>query len=257
MNHKFFLASMLVGMSLALVSCGSVDSGNRGVMTVYGEVDPKSYPEGLYWYAPWSTDLLNFSARSVRWDSSTQSYTSDLQKATIKYAVTYKPVADAIPKLYKETGGDYANQIVPPVVISVIKNTIGTWNAPDIVAKRDEVSTQMESQIRIMLLNQNLILVNFSILDIAYSHEYEAAVEEKEVATQKAKAEINRTVQVTERGKQQIIAAQAEAEAIRVKSNALSQNPAMIEYTRALRWNGSNASTIYCTSETPCMQVTK
>ena len=51
-----------------LSACGveQVDTGNRGVKTVWGEVVGESLPEGLYFYNPFSTTIHEMNCKTVK-----------------------------------------------------------------------------------------------------------------------------------------------------------------------------------------------
>lgn len=61
---------------------------------------------------------------------------------------------------------------------------------------------------------------------------------EKQIATQDAIKEKNNTVRVNEKAKQQVISAEAEAKAMKIKTRALSQNKALIDYEAVQKWDG-------------------
>ena len=58
------------------------------------------------------------------------------------------------------------------------------------------------------------------------------------IAVEQAKEAKNKTVRIEEESKQQIIQAQAEAESMRIRANALTQNKNLVEYEAVQKWNG-------------------
>lgn len=59
------------------------------------------------------------------------------------------------------------------------------------------------------------------MINIDYSDQFESAIEKKVVAEQAALEEANRTKQIEQKAKQQIVQSEAEAKAIRIKAQAL------------------------------------
>ena len=53
-------------MCLALTGCGveQIDAGNRGVKTVWGEVQGESLPEGLYFYNLFSSNIYELDCKT-------------------------------------------------------------------------------------------------------------------------------------------------------------------------------------------------
>ena len=100
------------------------------------------------------------------------------------------------------------------------------------------------------------------LTDIEYSKQYAAAIENKQVAEQDAKREKNITLQEKERAEQKLINAKAEAEAMRIKTNALAQSKTLIEYERvqvekiqAEKWNGQLPENIYSSAPLPILNL--
>jgi regulator of protease activity HflC (stomatin/prohibitin superfamily) len=100
------------------------------------------------------------------------------------------------------------------------------------------------------------------IEDIAYSSAYERAIEAKQIAQQEALAEKNKTEKVKQISEQKLISAKAEAEAMRIQTQALSQSKSLIEYERvqveklqAERWNGVLPQAIYTGTPLPILNA--
>lgn len=60
-------------------------------------------------------------------------------------------------------------------------------------------------------------VTNFQMINIDYSDQFESAIEKKVVAEQAALEEANRTKQIEQKAKQQIVQSEVEANAIRIK----------------------------------------
>ena len=71
-----------------------------------------------------------------------------------------------------------------------------------------------------------------------YSDAFEKAIEDKVIAEQKAQEAVNNTKRITEEANQQVISAKAEAEAMEIKSEALSKNKGLTEYEAVQKWDG-------------------
>ena len=60
----------------------------------------------------------------------------------------------------------------------------------------------------------------------------------KVTAIKKAIEEQNRTKQIQEQAKQTVLTAQASAESMRIRANALQQNARLVEYEAVQKWDG-------------------
>lgn len=240
MNRMFALA----GIGLLLAGCSQVNTGFRGVETCYGRVCSDSLTEGLYWYNPWSTDIYQLDTRQQKWGSTTETYTRDVQKANVTFAINFHLNPSKAHIMYARVGADWKDNIIPQMVAQSIKNEFGRWDAVKVVENRGEVAMRISNALRVALARQDIILDSFDLTDIKYTGAFEEAVEDKQVAIQTAIREQNNTIAVTERGKQQVITAEANAKALKATSDALESNPKLIEYEAIKKWNGSVPSTL-------------
>ena len=58
------------------------------------------------------------------------------------------------------------------------------------------------------------------------------------IAEQKAQEAVNNTKRIQEEADQKVITAQAEAEAMEIKAQALAKNKGLVEYEAVQKWNG-------------------
>jgi regulator of protease activity HflC (stomatin/prohibitin superfamily) len=212
-------------MLLSLTGCGytTVDTGYRGVETHFGKVVSESLPEGLYWYNPFTSDVIQIDTRIQKWDGQTTAYTRDVQQATVLFTLNYRLDPTKAHIVYQSVGTDWAAKLVGQVVHESIKREFGQHEAVDMVSQRDKASRSIEAEVT---------------ANIDYTNEFEHAVEAKVVAQQKAIEEANRTKQIEEQKTQAILRAEGEAESIRIRANALAQNAKLVEWEAVQKWDG-------------------
>jgi regulator of protease activity HflC (stomatin/prohibitin superfamily) len=229
---KLLLASGLLGLG----ACTQVEAGHSAVMTNYGKPHDKSYGPGFYWYNPWSTDVIVMDVRQLKWTSATESYTRDVQKADIKFALNYHLRPSKAHTMYGRVGENWADNILPQATVEVIKDELGRVDAVTLVATRAMVGQKITERLRARLSKQDVVLDSFDITDISFTGEFEKAVEAKVTAVQTAIAEQNKTVAVTERAKQAVIKAKGDAEALSITSTALKGDPKLVEFEAIKAW---------------------
>jgi prohibitin 2 len=224
-----FIVALLVG----LTGCGVeiVDTGHRGVKTRFGEVVSESLPEGLYFYNPLTSNIIEMDTRVQRWDDSTESY-------TVKFAVNYRPHQERIHLIFKNVGKDWQQRLMPQIVIGSIKNEFGQWNAVDIIANRAAVQNKITVSIAAALKTKDIDVERFEITNIDYDPAFEKAVEQKVIAQQEAIREQNRTKQIEEQARQKVVSAEAEAKSIQIRAQALEKNAKLVEWEAVQKWDG-------------------
>lgn len=252
----------LLLVSLLLTSaCTQVDAGYRGIKLVWGEVQEKPLPEGVYFYAPWSTTIEKMNVREIKLSEQTECFTRDNQSANVTYSVNFYPDPSKMSVIYKQFGMDWQEKIVHQRVLGALKDSVSKYVADEIVGKRDEVRTRAEKELKDYLISRDVIVTTLDLTNISFSNAYQQAVEAKSVAIQEALRVKNQTVQVEEQSKQSIIQAKAAAEAMRIKADAIAQNQKLIDWEKLQveraaieKWNGSVPSYM-AGSQTPFIKL--
>lgn len=250
---KKLIVLALTGVSLA--ACGQVDTGHRGMYSRFGAVSNQVLPEGLHWYNPFTTDLIQVNVQTQKAEGDTATYTRDSQQATIRFTITYQLNPNTVVQTYRQYGENWFDRLAPQVIVASIKDEFGKWNAVDIINRREEVQQNISNRIVPALRKRNIIVSGFELTGVSYSKAFEEAVEEKQVAVERANAERNRTVQVEEQAKQKVIAAEGEAKAIGLRAAALSQNQNLVEYEAVRKWDGRLPQNMYGGSAIPFVDV--
>lgn len=235
---QFFLAMGI----LSLTACGFevVDTGYRGIETRFGAVQGEPLHEGLHFYNPFTSSIKEYSVQQQKWSSTTPIFTKDTQRVDVEFAVVYFADPKFVHILYRDIGNLnlLEEKIIKPVVLGSIKDAIGSVIADELVMQREAVTKTAFQEVKDNLKDKNVIVTDLQFTNLDFDDAYEKAVEEKVVAIQSAQKAKNETVRIEEEAKQTVKTAQAEAEAMRIKSQALSQNKGLVEFEIARKWDG-------------------
>lgn len=223
-----------------LVSCGFevVDTGRRGVEISMGKVVGEPLPEGLHWYNPFTSGITEIPVREEAYQYKLRAYSKDNQIIGIEATVVAKPQADKVHIIYREYGPDFFEAIASKEIVGGIKDIVGQMTAGDIVSKREYLRVQTEQYLKEKLSVRMIDVTGVDYTDMDFDDQYERAVQEKVVAIEEAQAAKNRTAKIREEKDQAILEAQGQAESMRIKSQALSQNKNLVEYEAVQKWNG-------------------
>lgn len=242
MKRLFTSTFLMLALLFALCSCGfeQVDTGYRGVKTVWGEVDLKagSLPEGFYTYNPISTSIHEINVQTQAREIKVNTYTRDVQQANIVIRANYHLDPTKAHVMYKEVGMHWDEKLVPLTVEGDLKKVIGQYDAVILIEHRGKATEEAKTAIRSSLAMSGIILDGLEMVNIQYLKEFEKSVEDKVVASQKAVEEANRTKQIGEQAKQKIIAAEAEARSMTIRAQALMANAKLVEYEAIQKWDG-------------------
>ncbi len=249
----------LIGVGLivfVLVIFGSqstyvVEPGHRGVRVTLGKASDLFVPEGLTFKLPLVTEIHQVSVRQQTMQLEAECYTSDLQQVVTELRVLYSVPEASIVELWRSYQSDdprtptYFQSLIKPRVVEALKEAAATETAEEIVQKREIIKTRTLESAREKLGKTNdgtaiISLVDIALQGIRLSPELTAAIEQK--MTQEQEAEKAKFVQrQTEiEAETAVINAQGEAESIRIRGEALRQNPAFIDLQIVEKWDGQS-----------------
>lgn len=253
---KILVALLTVGL---LSSCGfeQVDEGYRGIKTSWGKMEGEPLPPGLHFYNPVSEDIFEITVRETKLETTTEAFTRDTQKVNVTFSVTYYPEQAKIGALYSQFGRDWDSKIVSQAVLGNIKDTIGQYIADDLVNKRDAARSAALLELKTSLAERGVHVTGLELINLNFDDQYEKAVEAKVVAIQRAAEAKNKTVQVEEQAKQTVMSATADAKAMQIKSQALSQNKGLVEYEAIQKWNGALPQFMFGSGTMPMINLDK
>lgn len=215
-----------------------VGVGERGVKVTLGQTSPVALEEGVHFVMPFISTVKKMNVKTVKSNIATMAQSKDIQQARIVYVVNYNLQPENAPKMWRTVGRDYVSVVVMPTVEGIVKDTIGKWNAQDIVANREKVASEVLFKLNEKLGPKYINVSDFQITEIQYSQAFEQAIESKVTAEQEALKAKNKTVQVQEEARQKIIASEAEAKSMAIRAQALAQNKNLVEYEAVQKWDG-------------------
>ncbi len=214
-----------------------VQPGTRGVLVTLGKVSPAPLLEGFGTKAPFISHVLPVLVRQQTRDLPSECYSSDLQQVNMQLRVLYRVPEASVVKIYQDYAGDPFDSLVAPRVQEALKEVTALQSAEQIVKKREEIKTRALEATR-EKIDELLIIEDIVLENITLSKELEAAIESKMVQEQEA-AKARFTQQKAQiEADTAIIKAKGEAEAIRIRGQALQDTPGLIQLQIVEKWDG-------------------
>ena len=258
----------------------TVPTGSRGVITVGGAIRGIEN-EGFLLLAPWQRlDIFNIRAEQADInDAEGPTFDQQPVKAslTVRYSISPDKVAEVFEK-YSHDGN--LNNYVQTATQEVFKAVTVKYTAPDLIAKRAQVSSDISSALKVKLALYGAQVINIDMRNFAFSPSYMAAINDKVTQEQLRQAADNKLKTVEAEQKQKVAIAEAEAtalkakadgeayanltvakaqaEALRAQNSALTQSKEVLELRRievemekAKRWNGALPQNVYAGTPIP------
>jgi prohibitin 2 len=228
---------ILVLVIAAAQSTYVVDPGFRGVLVTLGKVSHDFKPEGFGTKSPFISHVTNVPVKQLTRELDTECYSADLQQVNVKLQMLYRIPETSVVKIYTEYAGDPFQSLIAPRVQEALKEVAAQQSAEMIVKKREEIKVKSLAAAR-EKVGSLLILEDLVIENIVLSKELETAIESKMVQEQEA-AKARFTQQKAQiEADTAIIRAKGEAEAIRIRAEAIRDNPGLIQLQIVEKWDG-------------------
>lgn len=231
-----------VTTSLAVV----VEAGHVGVVfNRISGVEPRVLSSGVKLIIPVVETVEQHDIRTQRMSlKNEESVSSDQQVIHTDITLNYHPLPSELWKLYNEVGFDYGPKIVGPVVREALKAEIAKHEVSELLANRAIVSQNIRDYVTKKLAEKHLVMEMISITNVRFSKEYQAAVEQKQVALQQAQAMKNQLSKAKIQADITRTEADAEAYKILAVQKSLGNSPDYVKL-EAVRKLNPNAEIIY------------
>lgn len=273
---------VLIAVAINIASAGLVfiEPTERGVVisAVPGQQGIKRQPltPGLNWIVPYFDRVETYTISrqtytmsiaqaegQIQGDDSVESRTADGQVVFVDASVIFALDPTKIVDLHIAWQNTYIDGLLRPLARGVIRDTVSVFKIEEVYGlERATVTRLITEELNRKLGVEGLILIDFVLRNIAFSPEYSASVEQKQIAeqlAQQAEFVVQQRVQEAEQARQaaagiadsnviasegraksvlieaeaaaqaRLIQAEAEAEALRLLGEALAANPDVIK----------------------------
>ena len=201
-----------------------VGAGERGVVLNFGAVQPSVLDEGIHFRIPIMQKVIKIDVKVHKSETGAEAASKDLQDIRSTIAVNYHIIPDKANWVYQHLGVAFKERIIDPAVQEVVKAATARYNAVELITQREKVRSEIKDLLRGRLLNYNIGVDDFSIVNFKFSQQFEQAIEAKQTAEQfalKAQRDLER---IKIEAEQKVAQARAEAEALRLqKENVTPQ----------------------------------
>lgn len=231
MKNLLFLAVFMQGCV-----CTVVEPGNRGVQVNLGEVKAQILPEGLAVKSP-LTSVTEISVRQQTVKLDANCFSSDLQQVQIHANVMYRIPEANVVKVFRDYSGDPFNSLVAPRIQESLKEVTAMLTAEQLAKQREDVKVKTLNLARTKV-GELLYIEDIVVENVDLSPQLKTAIESKMVQEQEA-AKAKFTQQKAEiEAATDVIRAEGEAKAIRIRGQALRETPGLIDLQIVEKWDG-------------------
>ncbi len=241
---------LLLGV-MFLSACTIVGPTERGVRYNFGSVSDSVLEPGTHLWLPYfaGSKIVEVDVKQI--DIKASSGTIDQQEVQTLVSLNVQVDATKVVPLIKAFGDESAafDRIISPVKEAINAN-VSKYTAKEVLTKRTELKTNIQKILGEELGKYGINVLNVSITDMQYSAEYSKAIEQAQIAEQRAKQSEYETQRVEQEAKAAIAKAKGEAEANRMKQATIT--PLLVQLEAVQKWSG-NFPQVMGSSQMPFM----
>lgn len=236
-----------------------IGAGQRGVVLNWGAVSGTVLEPGIHFRTPIVQKVVKFDVQTGKIQTKVIAYSKDIQTVDSTIALNFHVKPDGVNRIYQEVGRDYTGRIIDPAIQESVKAATANFTAQELIEQRPKVKDAITVSLSERLVKWEIIVDEFSIANFDFSDEYEKAVEQKQVAQQNALKAENDLKRIEVEANQRIAQARAEAEAIKIQAQAITQQGGSdyVNLQAVQKWDGKLPTQMIPGATIPFINLTK
>lgn len=246
MEHAFNAQPRTVRIAVAVAiilvllwsSFVTIGPGNRGVLMTFGAVHQGVLTPGLHFKLPFIQTVKQMNVQIQKSQTTETAASLDLQEVTTEVAVNWSIDPTDAEWVYQHLGdeSDLTSKVIAPIVSNAVKAVAARYNAEQLIEKRDVVASEVQHQIVSSLVQYKVQVQGVNITNFKFSPSYTEAIEQKQVAQQKALQADYDLQRAKVTAQQEVAQAQGQAQAQKLLQATLT--PEIIQLKAVEKWNG-------------------
>ena len=236
-----------------------ISAGERGVVLKWGAVEPYILGEGIHWIMPIQKSVEEMDVTIQVEEKPATASSKDLQVVSTKVAVNYHLDPIHVNWIYQNLRHETNIRIVAPSIEESVKRTTAKYTAEQLITHREKVKEDLKQTISELLLAKYVILDDVYMTDFNFSNEFNAAIERKVTAEQKALEAKNVLEQKKYEAEQDVVSAKADAEKIRIQAEAINAQGGKdyVQLKAIEKWDGKLPGQMIPNAAVPFVNLNK
>ena len=188
-NTRVFGMILLIVVAAVIVfsSYTIIGPGMRGVVVMLGRVEDTSLGEGFHLILPPVVrQVVEVDVRTKKLEVDAEAASSDLQLIQVTGVLNYHLDPEQVGRLYQRVGLNYENIIIAPAMQEAIKAATAKFRVEQILVQRAVIKDLIQETLTERLAENYIVVDQFSLANVAFSDEFNKAIERKQVAEQAA-----------------------------------------------------------------------
>ncbi|MBW4563213.1 MAG: prohibitin family protein [Mojavia pulchra JT2-VF2] len=215
-----FLAILV---SLGLNSFIIINPGQAGVISILGKARDGALLEGIHLKPPFISVIDVYDLTVQKFEVPAESSTKDLQNLSARFAINFRldPIQVVEVRRKQGTLANIVSKIIAPQTQEAFKIAAARRTVEEAITKRSELKEDFDNALGDRLDKYGIIVLDTSVVDLTFSPEFARAVEEKQIAEQRAQRAVYVAREAEQEAQAEINRAKGKAEAQRLLAETL------------------------------------
>jgi len=225
LNWQPVVLSFLAIIALALLTSSFViiNPGQAGVLSILGKAQDGALLEGIHFKPPLVSTVDIYDVTVQKFEVPAQSSTRDLQDLTARFAINFRldPINVVDIRRTQGTLENLVSKIVAPQTQESFKIAAARRTVEEAITQRAELKRDFDEALTSRLEKYGILVVDTSVVDLTFSPEFAKAVEDKQIAEQRARRAVYIAQEAEQEAQAEINRAKGRAEAQRLLAETL------------------------------------
>jgi len=234
---------MLIACIGLLGGCATVAPGDRGVKVSLGRVDNKVLPPGMVTYNPLTDEIEHISIQQQTVDGKCEPLTADQQQINIEFKVQYRVPEGQLLNLFQNYKGSPYESLVAPQIQEAFRQVVSGYKADsvtkDLTTIKNKVLLMVQENVKGLVEISDIPITHVSLPEVL-----QKAIADKQVMEQQSLQKAYELDKAKKEAEITVANARAQAESIKLQTEALQKSPQLVQYEAVKKWNGSLPSTL-------------
>ncbi len=219
------ILGILIGLLTILIlnSFIIINPGQAGVLSVLGKAKDNVLLEGIHLKPPFISVVDLYDLTVQKFEVPAESSTKDLQNISARFAINFRLDANQVVDVRRKQGTleNVVAKIIAPQTQESFKIAAAKRTVEEAITKRSELKEDFDSALGQRLDKYGIVILDTSVVDLTFSPEFAKAVEEKQIAEQKAQRAVYVAREAEQEAQADINRAKGKAEAQRLLAETL------------------------------------
>ncbi len=200
-----------------------INPGQAGVLSILGEAQDPPLLEGLHFRPPFISFVDVYDVTVQKFEVPAESLTKDLQDLNARFAINFRLDPQQIVEIRRKQGTleNIVAKIIAPQTQESFKIAAALRNVEEAITKRNQLKEDFDNALSTRLEKYGIIVLDTSVVDLSFSEQFAKAVEEKQIAEQKARKAVYIASEAEQKALAEINRAKGKAEAQKLLAETL------------------------------------